>query len=134
MTRNKQKYKAMEKELQNTREKEIREALEQYRLPWITRAFKKAWFICLRYTFAPVFVLLCILFIVYNSISGYTDAGDVIWLICKAIILFYIFGIGGFAVTSLIFEIASVRRLCRRLDITHDEMQYYVVIYQIKGM
>jgi amino acid transporter len=133
MTRNKQQKKAMRKQMQTERDLEIKRILKEYKLPWITRAFKKAWFCFLRYTFLPIALVLIVLFIIYNSIPGYTEFGETIWIICKTIILFYIFGIGGFAILSHVCEIVSTDRLCKKMGLTHDELQYYVTIYQIKG-
>jgi hypothetical protein len=69
----------------------------------------------------------------YNSLTIWSDFSDTIWIIAKSIILFYIFGIGGIAVLSNICERISIARLEKRLGITHDELQYYVTIFQIKG-
>ena len=123
----------MQSNLTAEREGEIKQALTDYRLPLLTRIFNKVWFCFLRYTFAPVFLLLVILFVIYNSLTGWSDFGDTIWVIAKSIMLFYIFGIGGIALLSNICENISVGRLEKRLGITHDELQYYVTIFQIKG-
>lgn len=133
MTRNKQQQKAMKKAHEKARDEEIKKALQEFKLPLITRIFKKVWFYFIRYTFVPVFMLLCILFIIYNSIPGYTEFGETIWIISKTIVLFYIFGIGGFALLSHILETLSTQKLCRKLGLTHEELQRYVTIYQIKG-
>lgn len=133
MKQNKEQQKVNQKALADTREEDIRKVLMGFRLPWITRVFKKVWFYFLKWTFVPIFLLLCILFIIYNSIPGYTDFGETIWMICKTIVLFYIFGVGGFAILSSICETLSTRKLCRLLGITNDELQRYVIIYQLNG-
>lgn len=130
---NKRKIKTMKANLTAEREAEIKKALTDYQLPWITRIFKKVWFYFLKYTFVPVFAILIILFIAYNSMSFFSPASEVIWIICKTIFFVYIFGVGGFAMTAAICENVSVSLLCKRLNITHDELQFYVIIYQIKG-
>jgi hypothetical protein len=130
---NKRKAKKMKKQVTYESEQAIRLELEKFRLPLITRIFKKAWFYFLKFTFLPAFFILLALFICYNSMAFYSSASNLIWNLCKGIIFFYIFGVGGFAVISFVCETRSTTKLCQKLGLTHDELQYYIRLYQIKG-
>jgi hypothetical protein len=111
----------------------IESQMRAYRLPLFTRIFKKVWFYFLRYSFLPAFIFLVILFCVYSSIPYWTYVSDKIWFVCKLIVFFYIFGVGGCALISHICEYLSTNRLRKKLGLTQYEFQYFVVIYQIKG-
>jgi hypothetical protein len=112
---------------------EIESQMKAYKLPLFSKVFKKVWFYFLRYSFLPAFVFLVILMVIYNSIPYWNNVSDKIWYVCKAIILFYIFGVGGCALISHICEYISTNRLRKKLGLTQYEFQYFVTIYQIKG-
>lgn len=115
-------------------ENKIMDALQNYKLPLITRIFKKVWFYFLKYTFLPVFILLVILFVIYNSFVYFDPKADHIWYVCKTIMFGYIFGVGGFAIISHLCELASTNKLRKKLGLTKDEFIFYVSMYQINGL
>jgi len=105
--------------------------MRKYKLPWITKAWKKYGVPFIRYSIVPVFVILFVLFVIYNSVSyGY----DWIWDVSKITVLFYIFVFGGFTLISHLFELWSTNRLRRRLGLSKWEFQILVVVFQITGM
>ena len=105
--------------------------MRKYKLPWITKAWKKYGVPFIRYSILPVFVILFVLFVIYNSVSyGY----DWIWDVSKITVLFYIFVFGGFTLISHLFELWSTNRLRRRLGLSKWEFQILVVVFQITGM
>lgn len=105
--------------------------MRKYRLPWITKMWKKYGVPFIRYSILPVFIILFVLFVIYNSVSyGY----EWIWDVSKAVVLFYIFVFGGFTLISHLSELWSTNKLRRKLELSKWEFQILVVTFQITGM
>jgi amino acid permease len=103
----------------------------KFKLPWITKVFKKYGAPYLAYSILPVFLVLAILFVIYNSAShGY----EWIFGVSKAIILFYLFIIGGFAIVSHITEFLAVNKLRKKLKLYKADFQFLVEKFQITGI
>ena len=111
---------------------EIKTELQKYKLPWISKIWKKFGIVFLRYSFFPVFLIIAILGIIYNS--SMVGVNEWMWILDKTIILFYIFGIGAFALISHIAELITVNKLRRKLGLSHMGFKILIESYQITGM
>jgi hypothetical protein len=105
--------------------------MRKFRLPLICRLWKRFGLNFLSYSIIPVMVILAVLFVIYNN-SQYGI--DWIWILCKSIILFYIFGVGGSGLISHILELIFVNKLRRRLGLTKIDFQIFVNQFEITGM
>lgn len=105
--------------------------MRKYKLPWITKAWKKYGVPFIRYSILPVFIILFVLFIIYNSVSyGY----EWIWDVSKAIVLFYILVFGIFTLVAHVSELISTNRLRKRLGLSKRDFNILVITFQITGM
>jgi hypothetical protein len=105
--------------------------MRKFRLPLICRLWKKYGLYFLSYSIIPVMVILTVLFVIYNHAQyGY----DWIWILCKSIVLFYIFGVGGSALISHLLELFTVNKLRKRLGLSKFDFQIFVNQFQITGM
>jgi hypothetical protein len=103
----------------------------KFRLPLICRLWKRFGLNFLLYSIIPVMIILAVLFVIYNqSQYGY----DWIWTLCKSIMLFYIFIIGGSALVSHLVELLSVNILRRRLGLSKKDFATLVIAFQVTGM
>jgi hypothetical protein len=109
-------------------EKEMR----KYKLPWITKIWKKVGVPFLRYSFLPALILIAIFGIIYNE-SAYGQ-NEWMWTVDKTIGLFYIFGFGGFALIAHFAERISANKLRRRLGLSQRDFKILIVVNQITGM
>lgn len=105
--------------------------MRNYKLPWITKIWKKYGVPFLRFSILPVFIILFILFAIYNSASyGY----EWIWGVSKGVMLFYILGFGLFTLIAHIFELASANKLRKRLGLSKSDFKKLISTFQITGM
>lgn len=104
--------------------------MENYKLPWISRMWKKYVVPRITYFIFPTFILLTILFLIYNAAKS-----DIawIWFTCKAIV-FTCFGFGGFVLIAHFSETISTYKLRKRLGLTKAEFDVLVNLWQITGM
>jgi len=109
----------------------ILKELRSYKLPLLTRIVKKVIYPFFKYSILPVFVILFILFVLYNHHNGY--GYEWIWTLGKTVVLFYIIGVAGLSLLGHLCELYSVNRLRRRLVLTHHEFRTMVVTFQIDG-
>jgi len=106
--------------------------LKKYKLPWITKAWKKVGVPFIRYSFLPVLVILTVFGIIYNN-SAYGQ-NDWMWTFDKAVALFYILGFGFFTLVSHVAELITTNRLRRRLGLSQRDFKILVTVNQITGM
>ena len=111
---------------------EIKTELQKYKLPWISKIWKKFGIIFLRYSFFPILIIISIFGIIYNSSA--IGVNEWMWTLDKAIVLFYILGIGAFALISHIAELITVNKLRRKLGLSHMDFKILIDAYQITGM
>jgi len=103
----------------------------KFRLPLICRLWKRFGLYFILYSIIPVMFILTVFFIIYNHAQyGY----DWIWILCKSIVLFYIFGVGGSALISHLVELISVNKLRRRLGLSKIDFQIFVNEFDITGI
>jgi len=107
---------------------EIKKELENFRLPWIAKIWKKYGVKALSYSVLPIFLTVLVFGIIYNES---TRIYDWIWVLLKAIAFVFIFGFGLFALTGHFVEKHAVNKLRKKLGLSHMEFQKYVVEYQI---
>jgi hypothetical protein len=111
---------------------EIKAELQKYKLPWISKIFKKYGVPFIRYSFLPVLVLMGIFGAIYNG-SAY-GVNEWMWVFDKTVAFFYIFGFGAFALISHFAELATVNKLRKKLGLSHEEFKILVEAYGITGM
>jgi len=106
--------------------------LKNFKLPWITKIWKKYGVKILRSTFLPAMIIMMVFGIIYNE----TNFGqyDWIWIVNKTIILFFILGFGSFALISHIVELIKTNKLRRRLGLTKTDFNILINLNQITGM
>jgi uncharacterized membrane protein YbhN (UPF0104 family) len=109
----------------------ILKELRSYKLPLLTRIVKKVVYPFFKYSILPVFVILFILFVLYNHHHGY--GYEWVWTLGKTVVLFYIIGVAGLSLLGHLCELYSVNRLRRRLGLTHQQFRTMVVTFQIDG-
>jgi len=110
----------------------IKTELRKYKLPWISRVWKKYGVPFLRYSFLPVAILMVIFGAIYNGSAP--GVNDWMWTVDKAIAFFYIFGIGGLALLGKAAERLTANKLRKRLGLSHEDFKVYVQVYGITGM
>lgn len=103
--------------------------MQKYKLPKITKTFKKFGLPFLRRSFLPIILVIAIFMIISNSCDN-----DLFWNINKGLILFYILGFGLFALTSFLIERYSANRLRRRLGLNQRDFNIMIISFQITGM
>ncbi len=113
-----------------TRE-EIRKELENFKLPWLARVWKKYGVAGIKYSIIPAFAIMTIFGIIYNN-SGYGQ-NDWMWVLIKSIAFLYLFGFGVFALAGHFSERIAANKLRRRLGLGHEEFKILVEIYRITG-
>ena len=104
----------------------------KFRLPWITKVWKKYGVPFIRFTFLPALIIIIIFGAIY--MGSQTSRNDWMWTLDKAIALFYIAGFGIFTLVSHIFELVSTNRLRRRLGLSQQDFRILVIAFQITGM
>lgn len=110
----------------------IKAELQKYKLPWISKVWKKYALPVLRYSFAPAFVLAIIFGAIYNA-SSYGQ-NEWMWVVDKVLAFFYMFGIGGLALIGHFAELLTANKIRKRLGLTHEEFKLYIQAYEITGM
>ena len=105
--------------------------LRQYRLPWISRVWKKYVAVALRLSILPAFVIALVFGIIYNES---TQTYDWMWWIVKGIALLFIFGFGVFGLIGHFAEKVSANKLRKRLGLSHTYFKMLVDAHQITGM
>ena len=109
----------------------IKEELMRFKLPWISRVWKKYGVKSLRYSILPLFLTALTFGIIYNeSVQTY----DWMWWIVKGIALLFIFGFGIFALVGHVAELIKTNKLRKKLGLSHQEFKFLVEKYQITGM
>lgn len=111
---------------------EIKAELQKYKLPWISKVFKKYGVPFIRYSFLPVLILLGIFGAIYNG-SAY-GVNEWMWVFDKIVAFFYIFGFGAFALIAHFAERLTANKIRKKLGLTHEEFKILVESYQITGM
>jgi uncharacterized membrane protein YbhN (UPF0104 family) len=109
-------------------EKEMR----KYKLPWITKVWKKFGVPFIRYSFLPAIILIVIFGAIYNG-SAYGQ-NDWMWGASKGIALFYILGFGLFTLISHVSELITANKLRKRLGLSQRDFKIMVIAFQITGM
>lgn len=110
----------------------IKDELYQYRLPWISRVWKKIGVPFLRYSFLPAIILIVILGAIYTGSA--LGVNDWIWGVIKGIAFFYIFGVGALALIGKTAERITANRLRKKLGLSHHYFKLLVEAHQITGM
>jgi hypothetical protein len=113
-----------------TRE-EIKKELENFKLPWLARVWKKHGINALKYSIIPAFAIMTIFGIIYNN-SSYGQY-DWMWIVVKTIAFAYLFGFGLFALAGHQAERIAANKLRRKLGLSHEEFKILVDVYQISG-
>ena len=111
-------------------EEEIKKELQDFRLPWISRIWKKYGVKALRFSIIPTFITLLVFGLIYNES---TMIYDWMWVVMKAIVFVFIFGFGLLGLSGHIAELITINRLRRKLGLTHEQFKVLVDIYQITG-
>lgn len=106
--------------------------MRKYKLPWITKVFKKYGVPFIRYTFLPALILIVIFGAIYNG-SQYGQ-NDWMWVVSKAIAFSYILGFGMFTLISHVSELLSTNKLRKRLGLSKRDFNIMVIAFQITGM
>jgi len=109
-------------------EKELR----KYKLPWISKMFKKYGIQVIRYSILPMLILLTIFGVIYNGSAQ--GVNEWMWVFDKAVALSYIFGFGLFAVVSKLSEQYTANKLRKKLGLSHHYFKLLVAAHQITGM
>ena len=104
----------------------------KYKLPWITKMYKTYGIPFIRYSFLPALIIIAVFGIIYNS-SIY-GRNEWMWILDKAIALFYIIGFGGFTLISYIAERITANKLRKQLRLSRKDFNIMVIIFQITGM
>jgi len=118
--------------MSNTEKERIRAELETYKLPWITKVFKKYGIPVLRYSFLPVLIVILIFGIIYNGSAP--GVNDWMWTFDLVLALTYILGFGLVGVISKIFETITANKLRKKLGLSQTEFKILIEVYGITGM
>lgn len=109
-------------------EKELR----KYKLPWISRVWKKYGINILKYSILPAFIVMTIFGVMYNeSVYGQNDW---MWIVIKGIGLFFIFVFGLFALIGHLAEFITTNKLRRKLGLNQRDFKFIISVNQITGM
>jgi hypothetical protein len=111
--------------------KEQEEKLKNFKLPWISKVWKKYISKALRYSIAPAFLIALVFGIIYNESAREYNW---MWWIVKGIGFFFIFGFGVFGLIGHQAERIKANKLRKELGLTHEEFMMLVKKYQITGM
>jgi len=106
--------------------------MRKYRLPWITKTWKKIGVPFIRYTFLPALIIIVVFGIIYNN-SAYGQ-NDWMWVLDKAIALSYIGGFGLFTLISHLSERITTNKLRKKLGLSKRDFAILVIAFQITGM
>jgi hypothetical protein len=112
-------------------EEEIKRELQEFRLPWISRIWKKYGVPALRYSILPAFVIALVFGVMYNES---TAIHNWMWVIVKTIVLLFILGFGIFGLLGHVFELIATNKLRTKFGLTHEEFKILVARYQTTGM
>ncbi len=107
--------------------------MRSFRLPLVTRLWKRYGIPFIKYSFLPMLIIIIILGVLYMSSSN-LGHWDWMWTLDKAIAFTYIFGFGIWTLVSHVFELYSTNKLRKRLKLTQREFQILVVIFHITGL
>jgi len=107
------------------------EELKKYKLPWISKVWKKYVVKALRLSILPAFVIALVFGIIYNES---TQIYDWMWWIVKGIAFLFIFGFGLFGLVAHLAERSSANKLRKKLGLSHTYFKLLVEAYQITGM
>ena len=109
---------------------EIKKELENFRLPWLARVWKKYVAKALIISILPAFVITLVFGVIYNeSVRTF----DWMWWIVKGIAFLFIFGFGLFGLAGHFSEKIAANKLRRKLGLSHEEFKILVEVYQITG-
>ena len=109
-------------------EKELR----KYKLPWITKVWKKYGVPFIRYSILPTLIIIAVFGIIYNN-SAYGQ-NDWMWTVDKAIALFYILGFGIFALIAHLAELITTNKLRKKLGLSKKDFDDITKTFEITGM
>jgi len=109
-------------------EKELR----KYKLPWITKVWKKYGVPFIRYSILPTLIIIAVFGIIYNN-SAYGQ-NDWMWTVDKAIALFYILGFGIFALIAHLAELITTNKLRKKLGLSKKDFDIIIKTFEITGM
>jgi hypothetical protein len=104
----------------------------KYRLPWISKQWKKYGVPFIRYTFLPAILIIAIFGIIYSN-SG-IGRNEWMWVFDKAIALSYIIGFGSFTLIAHVSELYGANKLRKRLKLNREDFNTLVNVFQITGM
>ena len=108
------------------------EELRKYKLPWISKVFKKYGVLVLRYSILPILIVLVIFGVIYNGSAD--GVNEWMWVFDKAVALSYIFGFGAFALIGHLAELYTSNKLRKKLGLSHHYFKLLVEAHQITGM
>ena len=106
--------------------------LKKYKLPWISKVWKKYGVPVLRYSFLPVLIILVIFGAIYNGSA--IGVNDWMWTFDKIVAFIYIFGFGALALAGKLFELYRTNKLRKKLGLSHHYFKLLVEAHQITGM
>ena len=112
-------------------EEQIKAELLNYKLPWVSRVWKKGGVPALRYSILPLFLTALTFGIIYNES---TQPIDWMWWVVKGIALLFIFGFGILALLGHVAELITVNKLRKKLGLSHQDFKNLVEKYKITGM
>jgi hypothetical protein len=110
----------------------FQQEMEKYRLPWITKAWKKVGVPFIRYSILPAILLIAVLGMIYMGSRYGSNAW--MWTFDKTLAFFYIFGFGGFTLLSFICEKVTTNQLRKRLGLPKKDFAMLIIAFQITGM
>lgn len=111
---------------------EIKAELQKYKLPWISKVFKKFGVPFIRYSFLPMLIVLAIFGAIYNGSAQ--GVNEWMWVFDKIVAFFYIFGFGAFALIAHFAERITANKIRKKLGLSHQDFKILVEAYQITGM
>lgn len=106
--------------------------MRKYKLPWITKQWKKIGVPFIRVSFLPVLIIMVIIGAIYNNSAW--GQNEWMWTLDKAIALFYIGGFGLFTLISHLSERITANKLRKRLGLSKRDFAILVIAFQIDGM
>lgn len=106
--------------------------LNKYKLPWISKVFKKYGMPFIRYSLLPILIVFMIFGAIYNG-SAY-GMNEWMWVFDKIVAFFYIFGFGAFALIAHLSELYTANKLRKKLGLSHHYFKILIKAHQITGM
>jgi len=97
--------------------------IRNYKLPTITRFWKKIGLVFLKYSFLPAFIIMAVFGVLYNDTHI-----QWMWVIIESIGLFYIFGMGGIILISHLIGINSTNKLRKKLGLSTNDFNSLVIM------